>query len=71
MDTITAVALVEPPVIAINSHDEITLWRFDDGSVVLRIGQPPLASADTILIERHQLTSVWTTLKALDEEMGE
>ena len=61
------VRLAEPLVVA-TGHNDLTIWKIDaDGSVVLRIGSSEMAAAETICIERDQLTAVWTTLKAIDE----
>jgi len=60
------VRLAEPPVIAM-ADTNLTIWRYEDGGVVLRIGSALELGAETILIEPEHLTAVWTTLKRIDE----
>ncbi len=64
---IIPIHLPEPPILALDANDDLTLWRFDDGSVVLRIGPVSEIGANTILIEAHHVTAVWTALKAMAE----
>lgn len=60
------VRLAEPPIVALSHQDDLTVHCFpDDGSIVLTIGDPVRGGAN-LLIERHQLTSVWMTLRAID-----
>jgi hypothetical protein len=62
-----AIKLVEPPVIEMPVIGALSIWHFpDDGSLVIRKGAG-FASADTLCVEPHEITSLWTTLKAIDE----
>lgn len=67
MNPIHAIRLPEPPVIALDTNDDLTLWRFDDGSVVIRIGSAAQLGADTILIEAHHVHAVRAALVGMDE----
>ena len=58
---LSAVRLVEPPVVAIGNGDDLTVWRAD-GCVVLRIGPASEIGADTISIPDHLVLCVARTL---------
>src|SRR3984957_16568605 len=61
------VRLAEPLVVATGPTD-LTIWKLHPaGSVGVGMGSSERAAAETICIERDQLTAVWTTLKAIDE----
>ena len=49
------IRLVEPPVIAMGRNDDLTVWRYPDGSVVVRIGPPDQIGAETFEVSRHHL----------------
>jgi hypothetical protein len=61
------VRLAEPPVIALNPADDLSIWKFIDGMVVVRIGAKTEIGADSIAFERHHLRPTWMALKAIDE----
>jgi len=63
MNAIHPITLADPPVVSI-SDKGLTIWRFDDGSVVLRLGSPLNLLAQAILVEAHQMEAVIAGLVA-------
>ena len=63
MNAIHPITLADPPVVSISDKD-LTIWRFDDGSVVLRLGSPLNLLAQAILVEAHQMEAVIAGLVA-------
>lgn len=62
------IRVTEPPIVALTPHEDVTLWRFDDGSVVIRIGSAVEIGADTILIESHLLPAVLAGLQSAGDD---
>ena len=63
-----AIRLAEPPVVELPIAGTLSVFRFaDDGSIVLHKGRDDNAPGEAFLIEAHELTSVWTTLRRIDE----
>ena len=63
MNAIHPITLAEPPVVSISDKD-LTIWRFDDGSVVLRLGSPLDLMAQAILVKEDQMEAVIAGLVA-------
>lgn len=56
----------EPEPVAISAKDELTVWEYADGSVVLRVG-PDESTADTIHIDAALVGVAWRALKFIDD----
>lgn len=57
-----------PELLSFSGRDDLGVWRYRDGTVVIRIGPATEIGAEAIALERHQIGPVWRSLKAIDDE---
>lgn len=62
--------LIEPAPITFSAHDDLSVWSFADGDVVIRLGPASDIGADTIEIPAHHLGALWRTLRSVEEGLG-
>lgn len=61
MNDITAVRLIEPPIVAVTAREGLAIFQHDDGSVSIAIGSSQFP-AETLNIPAHMVGCIGRTL---------
>lgn len=64
MPDLTAVRLLEPPIIAVSAREGLAIFQHDDGSVSIAIGSSQFP-AETINIPSHMVECIGRTLMGI------
>jgi len=66
MPDLTAIRLLEPPIVAVSAREGLAIYRHDDGSVTIAIGSS-VEPAETLNIPWHMVRCIGKTLSDVAE----
>lgn len=64
MPDVTAIRLIEPPIVALSSRDGLLIATHDDGTVTIAIGSN-MFPAETLNIPAHMVGCIGRTLMGI------